>query len=119
MSRVNWNYPNRRFSKTFITIICIRNTSSGPNFCFQTLSSTRSFADVYDNQHAGDELFLHNILWTDESCFTFERVFSVRNNNLWAQDNAHAAANLGIKSSSASMFGSYPRGHCRGPISAT
>jgi hypothetical protein len=47
------------------------------------------FYEWIRHQHV-DELFLHNILWTDEVCFTHEGVFNVHNSYLWAQDNLHA-----------------------------
>jgi hypothetical protein len=34
------------------------------------------------HQHAADELFLRNILWTDEACFTREGVFNVHKSPL-------------------------------------
>jgi hypothetical protein len=42
------------------------------------------------HQHAADELFSHNILWTYEASFTREGVFNVNNRHLWARDNPHS-----------------------------
>jgi hypothetical protein len=56
------------------------------------------------HQHTADELLLHNIVWTDEACFTRAGVFSVHNSHLWAQANPHAVRER-IKSTSASEFG--------------
>jgi hypothetical protein len=49
------------------------------------------------HQHAADEVFLHNILWTEEACFTREGVFNVLNSHLWAQDNPHAIRERGYQ----------------------
>jgi hypothetical protein len=49
------------------------------------------------HQHAADELFFHNILWTDEACFTREGVFNVHNSQLWARDNPHAMRERGYQ----------------------
>jgi hypothetical protein len=49
------------------------------------------------HQHAADEFFLHNILWTDEACFTREGVFNVHNSHLWARDNPHAIRERGYQ----------------------
>jgi hypothetical protein len=48
------------------------------------------FCEWLRHQHAADELFLHNILRTDEACFSREGVFNVHNSHLWARDNPHA-----------------------------
>jgi hypothetical protein len=44
-----------------------------------------------------DELFLHNILWADETCFTHEGMFTIHNSHLWAQDNLHAIHERGYQ----------------------
>jgi hypothetical protein len=49
------------------------------------------------HQHAADELFSHNILWTDEACFTRDGVFNVHNSHLWARDNPHAIRKRGYQ----------------------
>jgi hypothetical protein len=54
------------------------------------------------HQQPPDELFLLNILWIDEACFTCEGVF---NNHIWAWDNAHATVTMSMKSISVSAFG--------------
>jgi hypothetical protein len=47
--------------------------------------------------HHADEVFLHNILWTDETCFTHEGVFNVHNSHFWAWDNPHAIREHGCQ----------------------
>jgi hypothetical protein len=42
------------------------------------------------HEHTADELFLHNILWTDNVCCTREGVFNIHNSHLWAWYNPHA-----------------------------
>jgi hypothetical protein len=49
------------------------------------------------HQHAADELFLHNILWTDEACLTREGVFKAHISHLWARDNPHAIRERGYQ----------------------
>jgi hypothetical protein len=63
------------------------------------------FCEWLRHQHAADELLLHNILWTDEACFTREGVFSVHNSHLWARIILMLSANVDIKSASTSAFG--------------
>jgi hypothetical protein len=48
-------------------------------------------------QHTADELFLHNILWVNEACFTCEDMFSVHNSHRWARDNNHAIHDRGYQ----------------------
>jgi hypothetical protein len=36
-------------------------------------------------QNTSEELFLHNILWTDEACFAHESVFNVHSSHLQAR----------------------------------
>jgi hypothetical protein len=48
------------------------------------------FCEWLRHQHTADELFFHNILWTDEACFTREGVFNVHNSHFWSRDNPHA-----------------------------
>jgi hypothetical protein len=55
------------------------------------------FCEWLGHQHAADELFLHNILWTDEACFTREGVFNVHNSHLWKRDNPHAIRERGYQ----------------------
>jgi hypothetical protein len=54
------------------------------------------FCEWLQHQHAADELFLHNILWTDEACFMREGVFNVHNSHLWAWNNPHAICECGF-----------------------
>jgi hypothetical protein len=42
------------------------------------------------HEHTADELFLHNILWTNNVCCTCEGVFNIHNSHLWAWYNPHA-----------------------------
>jgi hypothetical protein len=53
------------------------------------------FCEWLQHQHAADELFLHNILWTDKACFTPDSVFNTLNSHLWAQDNPHTICKHG------------------------
>jgi hypothetical protein len=46
------------------------------------------------HQHAANELFLHNILWTDEACFTREGLFNV---HVLARNNPHAVSERGYQ----------------------
>jgi hypothetical protein len=55
------------------------------------------FCEWLRHQHAADELFLHNILWTDEACFTREGVFNIHNSDFWARDNPHAIRERGYQ----------------------
>jgi hypothetical protein len=55
------------------------------------------FCEWLRNQHAADDLSLHNILWTDEACFTRQGVFKVHNSHLWARDNPHAIRERGYQ----------------------
>jgi hypothetical protein len=55
------------------------------------------FCDWLRHQHATDELILHDILWTDEACFTREGVFNVLNSHFWAQDNPHVIRERGYQ----------------------
>jgi hypothetical protein len=55
------------------------------------------FCEWLQHQHAADELFLHNILWSDEACFTREGVFNVHNSHVWARDNTHAIRERGYQ----------------------
>jgi hypothetical protein len=48
------------------------------------------FCEWLQHQHAADDFFIHNILWTNKACFMHEGVFIVHKSNLWAQDNPHA-----------------------------
>jgi hypothetical protein len=58
--------------------------------CLQTVVLSVQFCEWLRHQNAADELFLHNVLWTDEAYFTREGVFNVHNSYLWARDNPHA-----------------------------
>jgi hypothetical protein len=51
-----------------------------------------------------DELFLRDILWTDDACFMHARVFNAHNSHLWALGIVTLSLNMGIKSVSASVF---------------
>jgi hypothetical protein len=55
------------------------------------------FFELLRHQHAADELFLHNILWTGEACFTRKGVFNVHNSHLLARDNPHATRERGYQ----------------------
>jgi hypothetical protein len=48
----------------------------------------------YDNTL---EIFLHNILWTDEACCMCEGMFSIQNSHLWAQDHPHTICGNGYQ----------------------
>jgi hypothetical protein len=85
--------PNRVCSKYFLTISCIRTTTYGAHICFQL-----HFCEWLLHQHTADMLLVHNILWTDEACFTREDAFSVHNSHLWARDNPDAVRERGISS---------------------
>lgn len=47
------------------------------------------FWEYLRHRHTTDELLLHNILRTDEACFTREGVLNVHNSHLCARDNPH------------------------------
>jgi hypothetical protein len=49
------------------------------------------------HQHAADELFLHNIRWSDEAYFTREGAFNVHSRHLWTQDNPHPTHERGYE----------------------
>jgi hypothetical protein len=73
-----------------MTINSVHTIIRGVHICFQTVILYGcNFVSGYD-QHAADELFVHNILQTDKACFTCEGVFNVHNSHLWALDNPHA-----------------------------
>jgi hypothetical protein len=55
------------------------------------------FCEWLRHRYAADKFFLHNILWTDEACFTREGVFNVHNSHLWARDNPHAIRERGCQ----------------------
>jgi hypothetical protein len=55
------------------------------------------FCEWLQHEHAADELFLHNILWTDEACFIREGVFNIHNSDFWARDNPHAIHERGYQ----------------------
>jgi hypothetical protein len=46
--------------------------------------------ECLQHQQSADELFLHNIRWKGEACFTRQGVFNANNSQLWAQINPHA-----------------------------
>jgi hypothetical protein len=49
------------------------------------------------HEHTAGELFLHNILWKNEACFTCEGVFNVHNSRFRARDNPHAIRKSGYE----------------------
>jgi hypothetical protein len=53
-------------------------------------SSQMQFCEWLQPQHTADDLFVRNIFWTGEACFTCEGVFNINSNHLWAQDNSYA-----------------------------
>jgi hypothetical protein len=71
------------------------------------------------HQHTADELFLHNILWTVESCVTREGVFNVNNSHLLARDNHHAIFEREYEVLFTLAFQLESSGTLSGPLSAT
>jgi hypothetical protein len=64
------------------------------------LSSTAAVCEWLRNQHTADpadELFLRDVLWTDEACSTLEYVFNVYSSYLCARDNPHAICERGYQ----------------------
>jgi hypothetical protein len=105
ISHDNWDYPNRGSSKYFMAINCVHTTTRGAHICFQTIVLYGcNFTNGNDINTLRMSSFLHNILWTDEACFTREVVFNVHNSHLWARDNPHVIRERGYKPSSASAF---------------
>jgi hypothetical protein len=96
-----------RVLKYFMTINCIHTThySLSAHLFPDDRPLRMQFCEWLRHQRTADELFLHNILWTDEACFTREGVFNVHNSHLWTRDNPHVIRERGIKSISAPAFG--------------
>jgi hypothetical protein len=94
----NWDYPNRGLSKSFTAISCIHSTTRGSHACIQTIILTHAILRMaVTSTLCGWTLFTHNILWTDEGCFTCEGVVSIYNSHFWAWDNSHAICELGYQ----------------------
>jgi hypothetical protein len=101
-----------------------RNTSrrpmaSIPLFVERTsvskLSSPRMQFYECLHQHTAEELFVHNILRTDEVCFAREGACGVRNSHVWARDNARATRESECQVRfSVKCLDWYRRDHCRG-----
>jgi hypothetical protein len=79
-----------------MTINCIHNTTRRAHM-FPDDRPLRMQVCKWLHQHAADELFLRNSLWTDEACFTREGVLNVHNSHLWVRDNPHAIRERGYQ----------------------
>jgi hypothetical protein len=96
ISHENWAYPNRVSSKYSMTINCIHTISHGEHISFHTIVL---YGCEWVNQHTENELFLHKILWTDETCFTHDGVFNVHKSPVDA-----SASTLGLELSEGSSW---------------
>jgi hypothetical protein len=77
-----------------------KHTSANPPLPSpQVIDKTDPRVFRYENlgSLAAGELFSHNILWTDEACFTREGVFNAHNSRLWARYNPHAIRERGYQ----------------------
>jgi hypothetical protein len=94
ISHENWVCPNRG---TFKTSSSGHITTRAADICFQKIVPYGCNCEWLRLMTPRMNPFLHNILWTDEACFTREVVLNARSIHLWARDNRHAIRERGYQ----------------------
>jgi hypothetical protein len=97
ISHDSWDFRNRGASKCFMTISCIYTTTHRVHMFPDNRPQRMPFCEWLWYQHTANEFFLHNILCTDEACFTREGVFSLYSNHLWALDKPQTICQRGCE----------------------
>jgi hypothetical protein len=81
-----------------MTINYIHTATRGAHFLIPDDWFLRlQFCEWLRHQHTTDELLLHNILWTDETCSACEDVFDINNSHVWEQDILNAICECGCQ----------------------